>query len=845
MDTRENAKQILDEAINAVREDQPEKRTLDAASARAWNRLAQELNLPNAADPDFKIRGCADVEALLPAYKAGRLSNAHATIIRDHLGDCLNCQAKASRTANVRQWREQAAVKPKPAYTRRYAVAAALLVGVGLGAVYFRDSFLAPPDGYRATLTDTGGGQVFAISGKSQRPLKVGDQVAEKEWIRTGRGAHAMVQLRDGSMVEVKEHTLFTVAMNRADTIVHLDGGNIIVQAAKRRTGHLYVTDNNCLVGVTGTVFSVSEGIKGSRVSVMEGEVHVEHGKRQDVLHSGDQISTDPTMTPIAIRDDIAWSRNLDQHLKLLKQFADLKQQLATVQLPGLRYKSNLLNLVPENAIFFAAIPNYGQTLADANQILQSRIQQSPELRQWWEQTNGARANQAIDQAIEKIHTLSRYIGDEVVVYTYPAGDRSVAVTAIAEVRQPGLRQFVDSQLGDNQVPLHGQPQILITDKLVAISNDPQALSDLTTRAVNPQSNGFLKTDFYQRIAKSYRDGAGLLFTADLQQLKSHVSGGPPPQLFQQSGIDGARYLMFEQKEISGQVQSTALLSFTGARHGMASWLAAPAPMGSLNFISSNATVAVSVVVKNPTQLLDDLFGMIRTKNSNFDRELANFESSSGVRLRDDLAASLGSDITVALDGPALPTPSWKIAAEVNDPVHLEQSIERLAEVFKAKVEKSDLQGTPMYTLTIPGSGYEANYVFMDGYLVAGATRGLLSRTLRERDSGQSLARSHRFTSLLPTDGHANFSALIYHNLSRIAGALATAGSATNMLSADQQKALQELADNAKPTLLYAYGQEDQIQVAGNGMFGLDAFLSGAGLQQFFNVQAMLGTKRQ
>ena len=101
MDTRENAKQILDEAIDAIREDQPEKRTLDAASASAWDRIAQELKLPNAADPNFRIRGCADVEALLPAYKAGRLSSMHATVIRDHLGDCLDCQAKASRAKGI------------------------------------------------------------------------------------------------------------------------------------------------------------------------------------------------------------------------------------------------------------------------------------------------------------------------------------------------------------------------------------------------------------------------------------------------------------------------------------------------------------------------------------------------------------------------------------------------------------------------------------------------------------------------------------------------------------------------------------------------------------------------
>ena len=33
-----------------------------------------------------------------------------------------------------------------------------------------------------------------------------------------------------------------------------------------------------------------------------------------------------------------------------------------------------------------------------------------------------------------------------------------------------------------------------------------------------------------------------------------------------------------------------------------------------------------------------------------------------------EIAANLGGEVTVAVDGPLLPTPSWKVAIEVNDP---------------------------------------------------------------------------------------------------------------------------------------------------------------------------------
>src|SRR6266481_4176087 len=111
-------------------------------------------------------------------------------------------------------------------------------------------------------------GQAYLIDAAGERALKRGDEVGEGEFIRTAANSHAKVRLFDGSEVEMNQRAELAVSASRRDTTIHLDQGNIIVQAAKRRTGHLYVSAPDCTVAVTGTAFSVNSGTKGSRVAV-------------------------------------------------------------------------------------------------------------------------------------------------------------------------------------------------------------------------------------------------------------------------------------------------------------------------------------------------------------------------------------------------------------------------------------------------------------------------------------------------------------------------------------------------------------------------------------------------
>ena len=188
--------------------------------------------------------------------------------------------------------------------------------------------------------------------------------------LRTAGGGYAKVHLIDGSDVEVGDRAEVSVAATRRDTTVRLDRGQIIVQAAKRSSGHLYVLSGDSRVAVTGTIFSVNRGVAGARVSVVEGEVHVEHGRANDILHAGDQVTTHPSIATTTVADDIAWSRNYDQYLALLKQFVQIKSKLAEVHMPGLRYSSRLLDNVPEGTSVIVSLPNLSGAIRDFQRIV-------------------------------------------------------------------------------------------------------------------------------------------------------------------------------------------------------------------------------------------------------------------------------------------------------------------------------------------------------------------------------------------------------------------------------------------------------------------------------------------
>src|SRR5437763_931835 len=846
---------ILDKAIAAVRDDQPDAQTIHTATANAWQRISQAVGIEATVAPLNRIEGCADVQTLLADFEAHRLSPARAMLVADHLRECATCRvnAKTNKSAeSVLPWRANSVMRPRHWSMGQYALAATVVIAAVLGIAIGRSGILAP-SGYRAAL-ETVDGVLYRVNATGERVARAGDQFGDGEIVRTSSGSRARLRLRDGSLVEMNGRSELYVTLGWRNTTVNLGRGIVIVQAAKRRTGHLYVKTADARVAVTGTIFSVNSGIKGSRVSVIEGTVHVAQAAGDAVLQAGDQVTTSTSMGEVPVRDEISWSQDRDKYLALLAEFSKLEKKLQSIKLPDLRYESHLLNFVVDGTVVYAGVPNYGEALQQANQLFQQQLSQSALLREWWQQRGPGSAQNSPDfsRVIDIIHGLSTFLGDEIVFSASTVTGQHANVVAMAEIAKSGLQEYLAGQIAKSDSPdkIHlVSPQdlgavsqgsdrdlyVLITAKFVAASPNISTLADLNRRWSAGEASGFAQSGFGKRIASEYSSGAGLLIAVNLEQMRAdHAVAAQVDRhegMLESSGFANAKYLIAQRKDYDGKASNTAELSFSGARTGVASWLAAPAPIGALDFITPNAAAVGAFVSKSPALMVDDLLQVITKADPQAGDSWQRHQAELNLDIRNDLAASLGGEGALALDGPLLPTPSWKLVVEVYDPSKLQYSLGRLVEDFNLEAAKNNRQGLKLeehqsrqrtyYSVRSLDAVFpvEVHYAFSDGYLVAGPSEELVAEAIHTRANrdSNSIAQSEQSKALFPRDQHVNVSGLIYQNLAPAIGPIA------KQLSPSQLQSMQTLAQNSEPSVICAYGDESQIELASNSKsLGLD-----------------------
>ena len=853
----------------------------ERAAADVWQRLEQRL----AAEADAPaaeietIRGCDDYQALIPAFLSGNLAPSRALLFEDHTRHCVPCRkALKSARAGESVGASTARVQRQGWSAPRWAAAALIAVAGGATGYYLWNTTPAQPYG---AIVESSGGGLYRVA--TLEPVAIGDEVAIGERLRTAVGETPILRLPDGSSVEVRDRSELSIDATRRATTVRIERGEVIVEATGTGPGRLYVSTDDCLVSVKGTIFAVSHGTKGSRVSVIEGEVRVDTGGEERALFAGDRTTTYAAYGTAAASFDqeLAWSQNVGRYLALLGEVQALREALERdLPWPGLRYSSRLLDLAPDDVSFYAAFPNLAETLIEANRIVDQQISTSPLLSEWWSSTGagGSEVRTMLERATEVFGEAGGYLGDEVVVAVVAdaTGDMDAPVFLAELVDPAGLRSFLERQIAEHGDAADGTEDIAIyesdlpaalpgDDLIVWLGADTMVAGTEAARVraavsrVEGGAGGLPAAGFKRQLAEAYADGADILVAVDLQKMGPAAELAETPdgerETLERTGILGAQHVILQHRRIDGRAHNDAVMTFDGPRRGVAGWLAAPAPMGSLRYISPDAKLAAAAVMKSPVEIFDEIFAIATATGHDCGpespssphgcdpvAELDRLQSEMGLSLRDDIAAALGGEVAMALDGPVVPEPAWKVVMEVYDPAKLVWALHQM--VAHANVELAR-QGLPPVELveesadgriyygvagTLQPGATQAvtiqpmRFAFDEGYLIAAPNRALVDRAIRFRQSGYTLETSSRFTGLLPEDGRTNFSALVYQDalglLEPLAGRIAESD-----LTAEQRAALDALRSETDPILAYAYGEEDRIVFAASGIG--DLFASG------------------
>ncbi|RPI28261.1 MAG: hypothetical protein EHM61_05740 [Acidobacteria bacterium] len=855
-------KDVLTEALHQVKSESLSGDEMGQAGDRVWAALEKQATVaPAQVD---RIEGCEDYQALIPEYVARQLNPARRTLLEYHLRECVACRKVLWMRRNPQAQQTKQATMPgmRPAF--KWAIAACLIVAFGLFQYLLLEKYVLTDNSFNAVAEQIDG-RLMIIEANLTKPVAVGQEISLEQVIRTGRDSNAVLRLKDGSLLEMKDRSEISLDSSSRGPVIRISRGSIIVQAAKQQEGRrLSVDANDCRVTVKGTVFSVTRATKGSRVSVIEGEVWVQQGKDTKVLKPGQQLSTHPSLRPASVAEEISWSRNVDKHVALLREFVILGQDLVDgMASAGLRYQSSLLPLIPQDAVFYAAFPNVTDSFGQAYDAFRQRVNENPELSAWWQEKNQSDSDLTPEEAIARLRRVGQYLGQEIAV-TVTGGDSNSSVLILADVKDNnGLRSALQDDIaklngmGDRQVAVWVDNPAQLTPGneteglffylkpgLLAVSS---SAAEIQRVAVANVAN-LPSSPFAERLAKTYAEGAGWLLAADMQRLiaPKAVAEEQKSEVTEQLGLTDFQQLIVEQKSVGGQLQSRAVLSFNQKRRGMAAWLGEAGPMGTLDYVSPDAFAAACFLLKDPALIVDEISGILQSSDSDAWQHLLEFQTKQGVNIREDLAVPLGTEFLFAIDGTLLPTPSWKIVAEVDDPARLQQAIEQMVAGINAEVQQEGKGSLTLIPETSGGLSYyrlawtngpEVTYMFWEGYLIMTPGQALLNQAVQYRNSGYTLAKSLTFRGLFPVETSDQCSGIIYQNFMPLVGSLAQyVPEQGTGLTPEQVSNLRDAASKMPPTLIVVTGGANDIVFSGRGLPGLN-FL---GMAAFGNLGSMV-----
>lgn len=847
-DNHSNDNGIVD-AIDAVKTDQPAAAEIAAAGDRVRAAIAaQQSQQAGEAQSAPSWNSIDDYVAAIPAYLAQQLSASQTLLFEEETRRSVPLR-RALNTARQQADRPSvSATDSTPSKRLPYRwLAAAAAVAVVAVALIIAVPDLPSLDQTRVAQIDEIDGQLYQLVDGHLEALAAGTWVDGQQRLRSANGSSAIITLDDGSQIEVDERSEISMTRRGSGNRIDVSRGRILVAASPQGSGTLDVFTNEFMVSVTGTIFEVAHGAKGSRVAVVEGEVNVLLSGNTTSLTPGQAMGSRMDFLALNVEDEIAWSRDADQYISMLQEVAALQQDLEAILDTQPRYSTRLLNLAPADTAVYIAVPNAPEQISEVYDVVRARAQSSQILAEAWAELEFASEGQHLDLMMSWLREIGSTLGDETVfaiTMNSIAGEPHSVPVVLSEVDAEAFTASFDYQLQqlrdvlaaeghdeeleialitDASEALDGQLSILLYEDLLVATVDAATMLQMQS-IVEDQGSAFMDTELHGLLETSYELGTQMLGAVSIQSLLIPIEEADAE--LDAAGLSNAQYLVAQHQQQGGNTTITADLYFSSPTTGAMAWLATPAPMGSLEFFSADTTLAAAMLLREPVSILDELGEIDMPEDVDAAAELELFYS---------VIAVLGGEMAIGLDGPALPTPAWKAVIEAYDAEVLQAGIEQSIAQFNDYSAANSLGATiTIATANVDGfSGYEVeltvdesvavgewdsvsfNYVFVDGYLVAAPDTALIDRAIGFYESGSNLPTDKAFRDLLARDGYLDFSAVYFSRLGQLLNDI-TQNLPSN-LTAEQQAAVAGLDVEAGPSMGSIIALPDKMHFSYSG----------------------------
>jgi hypothetical protein len=532
-----------------------------------------------------------------------------------------------------------------------------------------------------------------------------------------------------------------------------------------------------------------------------------------------------------AMPQDFKW---LEDVLKDKALTADIQRfsmrAINEVKYPAPRTQSNILSRLPASTTFYFALPNYGDTVQQALHIFQQELKQSASFNEFLKKNKLDATEPKFESGVQQFCDLSKLLGDEIVI----AGsikNKDPLFFVIAEVKNPEVKEALEKlngqitdknsrvQIVDPQAlaTLTGkEPAILIRQDLVIMGFSASSLREFNTQL---DENGvkFAASPLGQRLARSYKGSISSVFGMDAQKLIGLI---PPAQaqflaMLEKSGFSDARYVVSENRLTAGKSFTQGELAFSGPRHGIASWISAPAPMGGLDFVSSKAYMAGDIILKDFGHLFDDLQELI---GPGAFASLPQMEAQLNINLKQDLLSKFSGEVAIEMrQPPMLPggelqtkqAGAFKLILRVQDPVGVQQTLNKIlmaSGIQSEQQEEGDVTLNIMKRPSPSGQPSETCYFITGNYLVFASSVDVAREALRLYHSGESLGKSGKLTAGLQPGQPANASAVMYQNAGEILSSVLT------QLPPEIRQFANLQPSNLQPNIFYLYGEPSSLK---------------------------------